>query len=66
MYTNAKQRETDERQHAALWLFLQSRGLMGDFIEFYRGLHDATLTELANALRGAAAQAEKAITNQQR
>ena len=63
MYTNAKDRETDERQRAALWLFLQQRGLMGDFIAFYRDLHDASLTDLANALRDAAHQAEQAIIN---
>ena len=63
MYTNAHDREADERQRAALWLFLQQRGLMGDFIAFYRDLHDVSLTELANALKDAAARAEQAITN---
>lgn len=64
MYTSAKDRATDERQRAALWLFLQDRGLMGDFMAFYRGLADASLTDLANALKDAAERANKAAINQ--
>ena len=64
MYRTAKDRAADERQRAALWLFLQDRGLMADFLAFYRGLRDASLTDMANALRDAAARADKAITNQ--
>lgn len=51
MYRTAKDRAADERQRAALWLFLQDRGLMADFLAFYRGLRDASLTDMAQALR---------------
>lgn len=64
MYRNAKDRAADERQRAALWLFLQERGLMADFLAFYRGMRDASLTDLAEALREAAARADQAVTHQ--
>ena len=63
MYRTAKDRAADERQRAALWLYLQERGLMADFLAFYRGLRDASLTDMAQALRDAAARADQAITN---
>ena len=68
MYRTAKDRAADERQRAALWLFLQDRGLMADFLAFYRGLRDASLTDMAQALREAAALADQAINqhNKQR
>lgn len=68
MYRTAKDRAADERQRAALWLFLQERGLMADFLAFYRGLRDASLTDMAQALREAAARADQAINqhNKQR
>jgi len=64
MYRTAKDSAADERQRAALWLFLQDRGLMADFLAFYRGLRDASLTDLAQALREAAARADRATSNQ--
>jgi len=64
MYRTAKDRAADERQRAALWLFLQDRGLMADFLAFYRGLRDASLTDMAQALRDAAARADLATSNQ--
>ena len=64
MYRTAKDRAADERQRAALWLFLQESGLMADFLAFYRGLRDASLTDLAEALREAAARADQATKHQ--
>lgn len=64
MYRTAKDRAADERQRTALWLFLQDRGLMADFLAFYRGLRDASLTDMAQALRDAAARADRATSNQ--
>lgn len=41
---------------------------MADFLAFYRGLRDASLTDMAQALREAAARADQAINqhNKQR
>jgi hypothetical protein len=37
---------------------------MTDFLAFYRGLRDASLTDMAQALREAAARAEQATEHQ--
>ena len=45
-YKPARDRQTEERKTALLWLYLASKGLIPDFTEFYKLHHSQTMEEI--------------------
>ena len=51
MYKTAKNRQAEDRNLALLWLFIHSKGMGEDFIEFCRSRNNLSLAEIERQLR---------------
>ena len=51
MYKTVAQRREEDKQQALLWLFLTSRGLVGEFTAFCKANREKTITEIDNEIK---------------